>query len=81
AISSDFTDDFTPCCPAAGRYTINGLTPGATYAVFVDQILAGGFSTPPAILPGAEEFYNGAGETGDASDDPLDFTGIVAAAG
>ena len=47
AISSDFTNDYTEGAPLVGRYRLRGLTPGASYAVFVDQILAGGFSTPP----------------------------------
>jgi hypothetical protein len=83
ALSSDSTDDFSQANPATGRYTLNGLTPGATYAVFVDQVLAGGFSTPIlSPLPGPEELYNGADESTDGgSDDPSAYTGITVSAG
>lgn len=62
-----------------GRYVLNGLTPGADYVVYVDGIVAGGFSTTPANpFPGPEEYYNGANESTDGdTDDVCDFTPVV----
>ncbi len=83
AISSDFATDLSVGAPLVGTYAIRGLTPGASYAVFVDEIFAGGFSTPPKTpLPGPEELYNGSSESADAStDDPAVFTPVSAGAG
>ena len=62
-----------------GTYRFTGLTPGAQYAVYVDEILDGGFSTPPRDLPGPEEFHSGATESN--SDAPGTFAAVAAAAG
>ncbi len=83
AISSDFTDNTDASDPNVGVYRITGLTPGAEYGVYIDTVLAGGFSTALAVpLPGPEELYNGAAESSDPSiDDPSVFTPVMAAAG
>ena len=80
ALSGDFTDATDPGVSAVvGTYRFTGLTPGAQYAVYVDEILDGGFSTPPRTLPGPEEFHSGAAESN--SDAPGVFTAVSAAAG
>jgi hypothetical protein len=83
AISSDFTRDYDPDAPLVGTYTLRGLTPGAQYAIFVDYILEGAFSTPAAgVLIGPEEFYSGANESRySVSDPPNTFAPVRAAAG
>jgi hypothetical protein len=80
ALSGDFTDETdSTVSTVVGTYRFTGLTPGAQYAVFVDEILDGGFSTPPRNLPGPEEFASGAVESN--SDAPGTLTTFTAAAG
>jgi len=80
ALSGDFTDEVDPAASAVvGTYKFTGLTPGAQYAVYVDGILDGGFSTPPRSLPGPEEFHSGAAESN--SDAPGTYVAVSAAAG
>ena len=68
--------------PLTGQYVLHGLTPGATYAVYVDEILGGSYSTAPLRpLPGAEEFFSGPDESRDGSDDPATFAGVTPSAG
>ncbi len=80
ALSGDFTQG---ALGPDGLYTFNGLTPGADYVVYVDEIVAGGFSTPPVFpFPGPEEFYNGGSESGNNStDDPCSFVFLSGGAG
>jgi hypothetical protein len=80
SISGSFTSGTTQEDPLVGTYVLNGLTPGATYAVYVDRIFAGEFSTLPTIvLPGPEEFHSGNAESNNlASADPVDQYAPVA---
>lgn len=80
ALSGDYTQGVLG---PDGRFTLNGLTPGADYVVYIDEIVSGGFSTPPDNIPGDgnEEYWN-TSESGDPGvDDPCDYTTIMAVAG
>jgi hypothetical protein len=70
-----------------GLYEINGLTPGASYTVeivnvnpeFTNGSSVGPFLVP-VVIPGPEEFYNGADETStDPPDDPTTSTPVTVA--
>ncbi len=83
SIAGDMTGSTVQSDPRTGVYRLEGLTPGATYAVYIDRLLAGGFSVTPFFpYPAPEELYNGPQETGNPqSDDPAEYQGIVAVAG
>ena len=81
-LSGAFTTDLSPDSALAGAYVLNGLTPGARYAIYVDEILEGEFSVEPGILPGPEEFYSGRDESKRRHKDrPDDFDPVRARAG
>lgn len=49
-----------------GKFTLNGLTPGEVYVLFVEEIAAGAYSQTPVSLSGLgipEEFWNGPDES------------------
>ena len=73
----------------AGFFRLAGLTPGASYRIEVQEVdvfftggsRVGPFS-PPRILPGPPEFYNGSDEGADPStDDAEAFTPVSVAPG
>jgi len=67
AITGDYTQGLIR---ADGTYHLHGLTPGASYVVYVDGLLYGAFATPsPTVLPGPEEYWNGRQESGDGESD------------
>lgn len=79
AMSGDFTQG---ALGPDGRFRLTGLTPGADYVLYVDEIIQGGFSTPPVQpLPGPEEWWNNGETNVGALDDPCAFTAVNVAAG
>jgi hypothetical protein len=68
---------------ADGTFAFHGLTPGAQYVLYVDNLAAGAFPYPHLeTLPGPEEWYNGALESGDGTtDDRCAWTPVPVAAG
>ncbi|MFQ5766925.1 MAG: hypothetical protein ACE5ID_02955 [Acidobacteriota bacterium] len=83
AISGNLAGTGAASDPLAGFFRIDGLTPGATYAVYADEIEDSGFAVPAlSPLPGPEEFYNGPQESADpGTDDPSQFVPLVPVAG
>ena len=80
ALSGDFTQG---ALGPDGLFTLNGLTPGEDYVVYIDEIVAGGFSTSPNSIPGDgnEEYWNATEDVDPGIDDPCDWTTITAVAG
>ncbi len=81
-MTGDWNDGQNDAAAGPGDFTLRGLTPGARYVVHVETIVAGGFPTPSVGLPGPSEYFNGAGESDDATrDDACAFEEIVLEAG
>ncbi len=64
-----------------GRFTINNLTPGQDYELYIEEILAGGYPTTPTMLVSQAEYWNTAESRDPATDLPCDVTRIRAQAG
>ena len=64
-----------------GSFKINGLTPGAQYEVYTEQISSGGYPTTRTRLVSAAEYWNFNEAASPAVDNPCDSTPITAAAG
>ncbi len=64
-----------------GRYTINNLTPGADYEVYIEEIFAGGYPTVPQMLASQPEYWDAAEGRLPANDRPCNVTPIRAEAG
>ncbi len=81
-MSGDWNDGVADAAQRVGEFTMHGLTPGARYAIHVENIFSGGFPTPQVALPGPAEYFNGSRESDDASaDHACDYEEIVLAAG
>ena len=81
-MTGDWNDGVPGAAQGEGDFVLQGLTPGAQYVVHVENIYAGGFPTPRVTLPGPSEYYNGADESDDATqDDACDHTAVIAGAG
>jgi hypothetical protein len=65
-----------------GTFELHGLTPGAQYVLYVDNLSAGAFPYPRMLaLPGPEEWYNADLESGNGeTDDRCAWTPITVAA-
>jgi uncharacterized membrane protein len=66
-----------------GSFILNDLTPGGRYVLYLDNLLVGAFSVNRlVVLPGPEEYFNGAMESGDAAvDDRCAWTTVAAVPG
>lgn len=64
-----------------GRFTINGLTPGEQYILYIESIWAGGYPTTPQPMVSQGEYWNEAESNDPVLDDICEYTPITAEAG
>lgn len=82
AMTGDWNDGEAGALQGEGEFILLGLTPGAQYVIHAENIYSGGFPTPQVALPGPSEYYNGSGESDDATkDDACDYVPVVVGAG
>lgn len=63
-----------------GRFTIRGLTPGAQYQLYIEEIIAGGYPTTPQALISEGEYWNTAEASNPLTDVACDATSVTATA-
>ncbi len=81
AVSAQSGDQTQGLVGPDGRFTINGLTPGESYVLYINEIWQGGFPTAPQPIVSQAEYWNTAEGSDPATDDVCDATPIVAEAG
>lgn len=64
-----------------GYFKINGLTPGASYVLYTEEINSGAYPTATSEILSVQEYWNDNESSDPASDDPCEATPIVAQAG
>lgn len=64
-----------------GRFTINNLTPGEEYVLYIEAIVAGGYPTRPQALVSVGEYWNAAESNNPSLDNNCEATPILAEAG
>lgn len=78
AMSGDQTQGFLG---PDGRFTINNLTPGQQYVVYIESITSGGYPTSPQMMMSQGEYWNAAEGNDPVADAACDATPILAEAG
>lgn len=63
-----------------GRFTIRGLTVGAQYKVYIEEIIAGGYPATPQSMVSEGEYWNTAEGRNPLTDRACDATSITAVA-